>query len=115
VRAWQREYQRTHREKFKFFALKRNAAVRSIPFLLSKEELVALLKAEKCPICRTPMHTRGAKNAPDNRSIDRIDSSGPYSMKNCACICYRCNNIKSYGTRDDHRRIAAWMGKIGAK
>lgn len=42
-------------------------------------------------------------------SLDKIIPEKGYTKGNVAVICYRCNVIKSFGTAEEHRRIAEFI------
>lgn len=113
IKEQQRRYRGTDKGRLsrRFRSLKANALKREIPFLLSKEDVRAIYQIAACPVCGVEMKDDGGRNDDRNKSTDRFDSTGPYSKGNCRCICYRCNNIKSTGTWEDHERIVIWMKK----
>lgn len=114
VKAQEREYYRKNRPRLLYIALRQRAAKRNIPFELTYKEFGEIRAAQHCPICSVQFHelrTVDMANRvhPAARTIDRFDSSGPYSRANCTCLCARCNALKGEGTAEEHDRIAAWM------
>jgi hypothetical protein len=64
-----------------------------------------------CPILGIEINYKPGNVQHDwNRwSIDRLDSSKGYVAGNVAVISLKANTIKSFGTAEEHERIAAWM------
>lgn len=97
----------------RFHAAKNRARKRGVKFLFnSMAEWYAMKFLEDncqcCGVALTP--GEGVKAFKDtDRTLDRIDSSEPYIVWNCAVLCWRCNNLKKDGTVEEHRRIADWM------
>lgn len=52
------------------------------------------------------------KVCPASATVDRIDSSLGYIKGNVEIISHRANSIKSYGTAEEHERIAARMREL---
>ena len=48
-------------------------------------------------------------------TLDRLDPDGGYVKGNVFVISQLANTIKSMGTAEQHRRVADWMEKMGAK
>ena len=66
---------------------------------------------EVCPCCGKPF-VLGAPTkypVPQAPSLDRLDSSGGYTLQNIVVICTRCNKLKGDGTLTEHQQIAEWM------
>jgi len=96
-----------------YTSYRNNARTRSIPFLLSKEELKAIA-SQPCAYCAdAPREDRSfytgrlnanAKRGTQSKSVDhyiiqrtgvdRIDSSLGYSLDNCVPCCKNCNLSK---------------------
>jgi hypothetical protein len=49
--------------------------------------------------------------SPTSPSLDRFDISVPYTVKNTALICWRCNNIKRDYSASDLRTVADWIDR----
>lgn len=108
-RAANRRYYRSLRPEYRHHhAIKSRARKRGIDFHLTKEDTETLLAATHCPLCGVEME-HGPKGSLRNKSIDRFIPTGPYDSANCVCLCVRCNTIKSYGTWEEHVRIATWV------
>lgn len=86
---------------------KRHAKDRSLDFLLSDEDCIALFN-KNCNYCNTPpSNIKTVKPSKKLRNkyactittyyyngIDRIDSSKGYTISNCVSCCYLCNRSK---------------------
>jgi hypothetical protein len=48
-------------------------------------------------------------------TLDRLDPEGGYVKGNVFVISQLANTIKSMGTAEQHRQVADWMEKMGAK
>ena len=56
---------------------------------------------------------KGTFNRGYNLEVDRKDSKGPYSPKNCVLACYPCNNAKSdVFTYEEFHQIGEIIGKV---
>ncbi len=85
---------------------KRGAIDRCIEWGLSDAEVRSLIETPNCHYCgRLPEE----KLLPRDRSvrpyrlhgIDRIDSSGAYTLSNCVPCCRKCNYGKGEGSKED--------------
>jgi len=76
----------------KLVMYKRNAAKRTIPFLLTKEEFEGMIKKD-CTYCGTP--------AEPFNGIDRVRNWDSYRIENVVPCCYICNRAKSTLPHDD--------------
>lgn len=88
----------------------------------NKEERLALLInmsiPDYCPVLGIKLNydgtgKEGYSHKDNSPSIDRIDSSKGYTMKNIAIISWRANRLKSDGTAVEHLRIYQWLNEIG--
>ncbi len=84
--AYSKVYHRLPERRFKEGV--KQALSRGIPWLLSEPEHQSLIKGGVCQYCSGPMASTGC-------GLDRVDSSGPYSVLNCVPCCKRCNTMKS--------------------
>lgn len=75
------------------------------PFTIEEKDIAI---PEHCPVLGIPLSAVGSglDSAP---SLDRIDSAGGYVPGNVIVISKRANTSKSYGSAEEHERIAAWM------
>jgi len=62
-----------------------------------------------CPVLGIPLSPGVGKSHDGSPSIDRIDPTKGYTKRNTAVISHRANAIKSYGTAEEHRKIADWL------
>jgi hypothetical protein len=59
------------------------------------------------------MEMRGGFNRGFYLEVDRKESKGKYSPRNCVLACYPCNNAKSdIFTYDEFRKIGEMIGKV---
>ena len=85
---------------------KSNAKRRSIPFNITKNDVVS---PSVCPILRSPLgYDLGRGSLP---SIDRLVPSLGYIPGNVYVISLRANRLKSDGTASEHLAIANWMNQ----
>jgi len=83
------------------------AAVKGIPFDLDYRKLIV---PEFCPVLSIPLaFGTNNKTEPGSPSIDRLVPELGYIQGNVTIISAKANTIKSYGTAEDHEKIAAWM------
>jgi hypothetical protein len=129
VKAAQDRWYQEHRSEHLQNARQRNAALKTrdpvawllamkgpaarrdgIPFSLTAKDINI---PEFCPVLGIRLSPVGSHRRSGNRdsapSIDRIDASKGYVPGNVAVISNRANVIKSYGTAEEHEKIAAWM------
>lgn len=74
----------------------RNARVRGLEFNLTKDDLWALVERAggSCEVTHIPFslnNETSSRRAPFAPSIDRIDSSLPYTRENCRLVCVCVN------------------------
>ena len=82
-----------------FYDYSRRATDKGLSFALTKEEFRALTKGD-CFYCGTKPAQLGYPNHLIKipyvyNGVDRLDSSGGYSLENCVSCCSRCNYMKS--------------------
>lgn len=68
------------------------------PVTITYEELRSIWDLQKglCALSGVPMtYLKGSGRIPTNLSMDRIDSSLPYSYDNVQLVCYQANLMKS--------------------
>lgn len=79
-----------------------------IEFTITHKDIII---PSHCPILGMKL-IRGSRGSHDNSpSLDRIDNNKGYVKGNIQVISQRANTIKSYGTAEEHVRIAAHMLK----
>lgn len=79
-----------------FLSARKNATVRSIPFLITKAEFnqIVVRCGRCCEVTRIPFDLRshGSKRRrPYAPSLDRIDSALSYTADNCRLVCVAAN------------------------
>ena len=103
---------------------KHHARDRGIEFLLSRDEVDAILRLP-CHYCGVVGgNLKRSKNCPEGfryNGIDRIDSAQPYTPSNVAPCCGVCNIAKGTRSRDDflswadritNHQAAQWGGQV---
>ena len=86
-----------------FRRCRQRAKEKNIPFDLTPEDIVI---PDVCPILGIPLIFRSNGNSP---SIDRLIPHLGYTKGNISIISQRANTIKSFGTEEEHRKIANWI------
>lgn len=111
VTEYAREWTRENPHQAAWYGIRRRARAAETPFTITLEEFKRIMNTEFCPICNVSMLPKGkcSKEDKTSQSLDRIRPEVGYTADNCACICCRCNTIKSFGTADEHRRIADFI------
>ena len=89
-----------------------------VEFRTKKYFMVWLLRQPNCECCGVKFRIeiepeQKGKLSPRAPSLDRFDTSLPYTLENTALICWRCNNIKRDYTSSDLRVVADWMDRRG--
>jgi len=103
----------TKRESVLYEQTRHRAAGKNLPFNI---ELGDIIIPEFCPILGTPLSLETGKGRTGNSpSIDRVVPERGYVKGNIAIISDRANTIKSFGTAEEHRRIADWMDSFQTK
>lgn len=85
----------------KFVAKSQNAASRGISFGLSLTSYRNLLRAKKCHYTGVPLNDK--EGDPNQRTIDRIDSSKGYEKGNVVACASWFNQLK--GTMEKDKRL----------
>jgi hypothetical protein len=93
-------------EKLILASAKQRARLHNLPFNLEVSDIVI---PEVCPILSIKLKVNSKANADDSPSLDRLIPALGYVKGNVAIISHRANVIKSYGTADEHIKIADWM------
>jgi hypothetical protein len=95
--------------------LKKNSVKRNREFPLERNEFIEWFdsKPKKCFYCGISekfvagKYKTSSGHKINRLTIDRIDNSKPYSIKNIVWACYRCNSIKSnFFTADEMKELA---------
>ena len=106
VKAKGREWKVKNKERGLLAHAKSRAKEKNIEFNI---ELQDIHIPDTCPILGIPI-IRDSKGISDNSpTLDRIDSSKGYIKGNVMVISYRANTIKSFGTAEEHRKIAEFL------
>lgn len=92
--------------------LKQSAKNRNIYFDLTMDDLNNLSFPLTCPILGIPLHFNRGFAADDSYSVDRVDSSGGYTIDNIIIISNRVNTLKSNATVDEMRKIADFYSTL---
>jgi hypothetical protein len=92
-------------------AARRRAKERGIEFSITEADLQPV--PTHCPILGVKLRYGGRGFNYEAASIDRLDNSLGYIAGNVFMISRRANIMKSDGTADEHRAIAAWMNSVG--
>lgn len=87
----------------RFSTLKHEAKKRGWHVDLTLQDYVKIISAKKCYFC-------GEKDI--IKSIDRLDNSIGYTVKNCVMACLKCNMLKGKLTIFDKKRMFKILRKI---
>ncbi len=79
---------------------------KEVPFTILPEEVVI---PEFCPILGIKLEQGVGKSHDASPSLDRVRPELGYVTGNVAVISHLANTIKSFGTAEQHRRIADWI------
>lgn len=100
------------KDKSLYKAARTRAKRKGLDFDITIEDVVI---PEFCPVFPHIQLSTENKTLLDNSAtIDRIDSTKGYTKDNIRVISWRANNIKSFGTREEHELIAKYMEDNGA-
>lgn len=96
-------------------AARYRARQRGMPFDDELLTLLPLAPASQCACCGITLDYEMKKRSRMSRgpSIDRIDSSGGYTVGNIAIICVRCNMVKMDSSPDELRTVLAYIERAG--
>ena len=90
-----------------FLAKMSGAANRGIPFSLKFDDMYW---PEFCPVLGIELnYYRKGKMTENSPSFDRVDNTLGYTPENTRIISMRANRLKSDGTEEEHRKIAAYI------
>ena len=79
----------------KYIVKSQNAEYRGIDFLLSFADYKRLMARKTCAYTGVSLVDNGESSNPRLRTIDRIDSLGPYSKENCVACTLAANRLKN--------------------
>lgn len=85
---------------------RKRAADHGLPFELRQKDI---LIPNVCPILGIPLRQGKKRMQESSPTIDRRVPEKGSTRGNIAIISLRANQIKSYGTAEEHRKIADWM------
>jgi hypothetical protein len=95
---------------------KERAQKKSFEFEDALFDVLLPLPPKNCACCGVLLDYDGrghAGHARSNRaSLDRIDNNIGYTVANTAVICMKCNALKSHGTAEELRTVAAYIEKM---
>lgn len=97
-------------EKYMYNRSKARAKMKGIEFTIALEDIVI---PAYCPVFGLPLFHSPKRFCDNSPSLDRIDPNKGYIPGNVAVISQRANQIKSFGTADEHMRIASFMRSYG--
>ncbi len=80
----------------RFQNTKKNAKNRNLIFNLTRKQSDEIYSRENCYFC-------GEKSL--IRTIDRLDNTKGYILKNCVSACWKCNKLKGNITKEDKQRM----------
>jgi hypothetical protein len=101
-----RKWVKNNPEKAMFNRSKTRAKRRNIEFSIVLEDIVI---PTECPILGIPLAVSSGHMTDNSPSLDRIDPSKGYVKGNVMVISNRANNIKGFGTAEEHIKIAEFM------
>lgn len=110
-KACQETYRLKHPERILYNGAKGRAKKHNHIFKLKIEDIII---PKVCPYFGIPLVVELNRSGPvDNApTIDRIDATKGYTKDNIEVISWRANIIKSFGTAEEHEKIAARMRQL---
>lgn len=103
----QAKYLPGNRERLMLRGARNRAKKKGMEFTITIADVVI---PAVCPILGISIDLGGTRSAWENSpSLDRIDNTKGYVPGNVWVISYRANTIKSYGTAEEHQRVAHAM------
>ena len=94
------------REYEMFKAAKVRAKKKGLEFDIEPSDIFI---PEFCPVLGIGIRKDNKTQQDDSPSLDRVDTSLGYVKGNICVISWRANNIKSFGTSEEHRKIADYI------
>lgn len=97
-----------NRERVLFNNARNSAKRRGLVFAIKVSDISI---PTRCPVLGIPLAATRGKRRPDSPSLDRMDNTKGYLPDNIVVVSWKANDLKSYGTPEDHRAIADFYGK----
>lgn len=94
------------KEDILYSKAKNRAKTKHIDFSIEKYNIFI---PKICQVCKIEICQNNNKVQNNSPSVDRVNPTLGYIKNNIAVICYRCNNIKSNGNVEDHKRIVDYI------
>lgn len=89
---------------------------RKIEFLLSRQDVIELLKVEHCAYTGVKLTRTGSNNIrrPTDLTLERVDCEKGYTVDNTISVCYAANNIKAFFETEFRKDSVQVLHKISA-
>lgn len=107
---WREKKRIEDRFRFVWYAAKRRAKDNSVPFTISKQDIIDIFPADgRCPMLGIPLHFNNKSSKDDSPSLDRIIPELGYIPGNILLISYRANRIKNDSTIEELEKILSFL------
>jgi len=103
-RAKANAYSRANKNKVMFFAARKRARDKNVPFDLVLSDIVI---PDLCPVFNKPFEY----GTPFAASIDRINPSLGYTKDNIQIISYKANTMKNNASSKELKEFASWISR----
>lgn len=91
-------------------AAKERAKNKKLLFTITPEDIRRILPNPfVCPVLGIPLKSGDRHLKPDSPTVDRLIPHLGYTVENINIVSHRANIIKSFGTPEEHRRVADWI------
>jgi hypothetical protein len=102
----QKRWNRNNPETAMFKRAKQRARLKNIEFTITLEDIIIPIE---CPVFGIPLSISIGRMSDNSPALDRIDPNKGYIKGNVMVISNRANQIKGFGTSDEHMKIAMFM------
>lgn len=110
---WVKKKRAEDPSRFLFYAAKRRAKLKNIPFDISKEYVASLFpKDNKCPLLKIDLIVNSNKMEDNSPSLDRLYPNKGYIRDNIIIISYKANRIKNDATLEELKELTLSLDNV---